>query len=289
MYQVLLVDDETSVTSSLEQWIPWKQFNMEVAAIASSGEEALKIVQTKLIHMVLTDIRMQGLGGLELCQQLHRDYPHIQILIMSGYAEFSYAQRAFKYGILGYCLKPLEYDELCMYLNRALSRLRSEEAHLSQDDFLYALLDENISNIKQFLSSANFLHPDFYISVSTSDTSLTNENGLTIRLGRRQYAYLSPTPIKEDAIWKFTHKSPKQCFGILPTKVSAEELPAKIKECQALAWQYFINPSCRICSFVNEDYANNIVKKINSFLPPHKLIGLLESIKNDPEVSVKLV
>lgn len=89
MYQVLLVDDEPSITASLMKSVNWSAFQCTVAAIASNGAQAFSIVQKQQIDIVITDIRMQQIGGLELCQLLYTQYPHIQIIVISGYAEFS--------------------------------------------------------------------------------------------------------------------------------------------------------------------------------------------------------
>jgi len=284
MYQVLLVDDEPSVTNSLKQWIPWEQFDMQIAATVSNGEDALAVISRMTIHVVITDIRMQGMGGLELCQTLYMKYPDILIMIMSGYAEFSYAQKAFKYGILGYCLKPLEYDEICLHLNRALSRLRSKESILSQDDFLNAVLDGNINSIKQFLESVHFYHTSFYVAVATTDSPLSVPQGLIIRVARREFAYLTAVPLTGKILRHFALNTKDECVGVCADKITAEQLPDMISECQTFAHQNFIDPAARVCYGVQAENANILLKEMIYFQAPNQLIGHLEKIKSSPDI-----
>lgn len=69
---------------------------------------------------------MPGLNGLELCEKLHEANPNIQIILISGYADFSYAQRAIQLGVLGYCLKPVDIQYLQKLLRQAVQNIRRE-------------------------------------------------------------------------------------------------------------------------------------------------------------------
>lgn len=120
MYQVLLADDEPSVIASLQKSIDWNGLGLELAGCAGSGREALALFGQKRIDIALLDIRMPGMSGLELCEELRRRNENIQLIIISGYAEFSYAERAIRYGVLGYCLKPLEYEQITKLLVKAV-------------------------------------------------------------------------------------------------------------------------------------------------------------------------
>lgn len=84
--------------------------------------EALCLGRRKKADIIITDIRMPGLNGLELCEKLHEANPNIQIILISGYADFSYAQRAIQLGVLGYCLKPVDIQ----YLQKLLRQARTE-------------------------------------------------------------------------------------------------------------------------------------------------------------------
>ena len=97
------------------------------------------MLESTPIDIVITDIRMANTDGLSLCQKISRMERNIQTIIISGFAEFSYAQRAISYGAVGYCLKPLEYDEIKRVLLRAVHRLKRADPQPDYDDLLDAL------------------------------------------------------------------------------------------------------------------------------------------------------
>ena len=165
MFQVLLADDEPSVTDALRRSINWAACGLEVAAVVTSGEEALACINERPIHIVITDIRMANTDGLSLCQQISRMNRGIQTIIISGFAEFSYAQKALSYGALAYCLKPLEYDELKRHLQRAVHRLR-EASHLpDHDDLLDALQNGDVPELRATLHELGLPGDAFYAAV----------------------------------------------------------------------------------------------------------------------------
>ena len=138
MHYVLLVDDEAAVTRSLQHEIDWASLNLSVAAVARNGMEALAILENRTIDIVITDIRMADYDGLSLSRQISHMNQNIQIIIISGYAEFSYAQKALSYGVIGYCLKPVEYGELTRCLHLAVRKLEHSSKSSTYDDLLVA-------------------------------------------------------------------------------------------------------------------------------------------------------
>lgn len=110
MYQVLLADDEPSVLESMKEHIDWEQYGTQAAYTALTGKQAYDILTTSTPDIAILDIRMPGYSGLELSRIISQNKLKTQVIIVSGYAEFSYAQKAIQYGVPGYCLKPVEYD-----------------------------------------------------------------------------------------------------------------------------------------------------------------------------------
>ena len=139
MYQVLIADDELSVLKSLMDGIQWEELGLTVAAAVNNGEEALQILKTGEIDIAILDIRMPGLNGLEICEKLCREQENLQLILISGYAEFSYAERAIRYGVLGYCLKPIEFEQLTRFLLKAERNCEKQNAQLPDSDLLDVL------------------------------------------------------------------------------------------------------------------------------------------------------
>lgn len=95
MYQVLIADDEPSVIESLEESLDWGALGLELAGSVGSGREAWEFCRREKVDIVILDIRMPGLNGLELCEKLRKESEEIQLIIISGYAEFSYSETDF--------------------------------------------------------------------------------------------------------------------------------------------------------------------------------------------------
>ncbi|MEI0739626.1 response regulator [Paenibacillus sp. JTLBN-2024] len=93
MIEILLVDDESYVTESIEATIPWNDLGVEKVYRADSAEAALAVLREQSIDIVVTDIRMPEIDGLELIERIEREWPHIRCMVLTGYSDFEYAKR----------------------------------------------------------------------------------------------------------------------------------------------------------------------------------------------------
>ncbi|MCQ6561335.1 response regulator [Paenibacillus mendelii] len=142
MYKVLIVDDESWVVESLKASVDWNSHGFEVVGEAYSGLEALAFIQEYKPHVVFTDIRMQGMSGLELIKKGGELPDPPKFVVVSGYAEFVYAQRALNYGASMYCLKPYDEQEIADVLKKLKKTLDSAQ-HLSETLLLQMLAEES--------------------------------------------------------------------------------------------------------------------------------------------------
>ncbi|WP_431803116.1 response regulator transcription factor [Halobacillus andaensis] len=110
--KIMIVDDEPIICQGLKFTVPWDELEAEVVAEAYDGEEALEIVQDSHVDVILTDVKMPVMDGLELSEQIHQQYPEIHMIMISGYDEFEYAKRAMRQGVKDYLLKPVDIEEL---------------------------------------------------------------------------------------------------------------------------------------------------------------------------------
>lgn len=124
MYKVLIVDDEPKVRRGLSALVPRIDPEWEVAGTATNGEEALQLVKKLLPDLVVTDIRMPRMNGLDLLSEL-KEYP-VHVVILSGYGYFEYARTAIQFGAFDFLLKPLKPDAIRDVLGRLSARLKSE-------------------------------------------------------------------------------------------------------------------------------------------------------------------
>lgn len=112
MYRILLVDDEILVRDAIRENIDWKEMDCELVGDCENGQQAAAFVQEHEVDIVLTDICMPYMDGMELSHFLHDNYPDIVIVIFSGFGEFEYAKKAIQYNVSEYMLKPVTAMEL---------------------------------------------------------------------------------------------------------------------------------------------------------------------------------
>ena len=111
MYKVIIVEDENIIRKGLVYSVPWTDLNCTVVGEASNGVEGVELISEKNPEIVILDINMPVMDGLEMLEKTYEHYNYSAI-ILSGYSDFEYAQRAIHYGVKGYLLKPLQMDEL---------------------------------------------------------------------------------------------------------------------------------------------------------------------------------
>ncbi|MEK4047837.1 response regulator transcription factor [Paenibacillus sp. FSL H8-0048] len=129
MYSVLIVDDELSIREGLATLLDWESLGYRVVDTAANAVEARHKAQLYSPDLMIVDIRMPGKDGLELIGELREDHEELHILILSGYADFSYAKRAMSYNIDNYLLKPVDEEELQLYLTGLSTILNARLAH----------------------------------------------------------------------------------------------------------------------------------------------------------------
>ncbi|OKP89753.1 response regulator transcription factor [Paenibacillus sp. P32E] len=129
MYSVLIVDDELAIREGLAALLDWESLGYQVVDTAANAIEAKQKYELYSPDLMIVDIRMPGRDGLELIQELREDDPEMHIIILSGYADFSYAKRAMTFGIDNYLLKPVDEDELHRYLSTLSAELAARVVH----------------------------------------------------------------------------------------------------------------------------------------------------------------
>jgi len=144
MYTAMIVDDEPLILKGLEKVISWEEFGIEITDKAESGEQALDILQKKEIDILITDIRMHGMSGLELLRAIREMGKHTKVIILSGYDDFQYVKKASQYGIENYLLKPIEESELIETLLHLIKKLDNEREQQVSVNESYQILRNNI-------------------------------------------------------------------------------------------------------------------------------------------------
>lgn len=127
MFRLMIVDDESSVVDGLADTIAWERIGISTVFKAYSGIEALELLQTHSIDIVISDICMPQMGGLELLQMIRTHWRRIKTIVLSGHAEFDYAKEAMALGTSDYLLKPVSDNELLERVGQSVSQLLLEQ------------------------------------------------------------------------------------------------------------------------------------------------------------------
>lgn len=163
MYRILIVDDEEIIRLGLKQAIEWEQIGFTIAGIAGSAFEALKFMEQNPIDVVLTDIRMPRMSGLELARCVTQRYPHIKIVILSGYSDFHYAQEAINYSVFAYLLKPSKEQDIINVFGK-----------------LKGVLDQERVQYERLKQNNDVLLERTLIDIITAEPEYQNEHGDTL-------------------------------------------------------------------------------------------------------------
>lgn len=126
--RVIIAEDEDLIRNNLVRKIEGLDSSIEVVGTAQNGKEALELVQAGQPDVLMTDIRMPVMDGMELIKQMHLYHPRVSKIITSGYADFEYARQAIQFGVTDYLLKPISADELRQVLSRVKTAIENEES-----------------------------------------------------------------------------------------------------------------------------------------------------------------
>ena len=121
--KLLLVDDESDVTKLLNMRLSRRGF---CCTIASSGEEALSCLNNESFHVVIMDVKMPGIGGVEALRRMQESFPQLPVILLSGHADMETAVNAMQGGAFGYLMKPVDFNELLYKIEDACAQLRLE-------------------------------------------------------------------------------------------------------------------------------------------------------------------
>lgn len=129
MYRVLIVDDEPFITEGLKHIIKWEDYGLEVCGVAFNGSEALEKIKSLRADILITDIRMPKMNGLELIRSIKELKLDTRFIVLSGYDDFEYLKESIKLGIENYLIKPVNTEELSSTLINTLDKIRSSSKY----------------------------------------------------------------------------------------------------------------------------------------------------------------
>lgn len=163
MYKLLIVDDEQIEREGMAHFIQWDKYDIQLCGTAWNGADALGKIQKDVPDIVLTDIKMPVMNGIELIQKLSETYRNIVVVVLSGYGEYEFTSQAMEYGIRHYILKPCDEDKIVAVMNDAKKEVdKRREYHTLKRELLPHAKDSGL-----------WLKPGMFFSVS--ETSKVKE------------------------------------------------------------------------------------------------------------------
>lgn len=135
MIKVLIVDDDNLVRKGLISFMPWEKFDMKVIGEARNGEKALEFLELNEVDLLLTDLAMPVMSGMELMRQVRAQYPHLFIVVLTLHQDFEYIQEALRLGAIDYIAKvQLEKESFEEVMQRIHNRILEEQKKTSQGE-----------------------------------------------------------------------------------------------------------------------------------------------------------
>lgn len=151
MYRVMLIDDEVSARSLLKASINWNELNMDVVGEASSGIEAINIIDEIRPDIAFVDINMPFMNGIEFTQVATQRYPDLNIIIMTAYDDFEYARKCVSLPVTEYMLKPFVRTEVIEVLEKLKAQLDAKDT-TNKDQFVDIEISQ-IDKVKNYILS----------------------------------------------------------------------------------------------------------------------------------------
>lgn len=189
LYKVYLLDDEPFILEGLKYIVPWEEYGFEIVGTSSNGEDGFNNIINKEIDLIITDIMMPKMTGLELISKLKKEEYSSNYLVLSAFQEFKYAKEAISMGAENYLLKPIDTDELSENLKNIYKKIKKKEENILdknivKNNLLIKLITENYEvDILDKLKELNIrFNSDKYccITIEVSDASYNVENIITM-------------------------------------------------------------------------------------------------------------
>ena len=200
--KVMIVDDEAIIREGLNYLLKDILKGYDVIGTAEHGAEALKLLKRELPQVLITDIRMPVMDGIQLCKEVRNSYPQLPIIIISGHEEFQYAKQALQLGVSDYLLKPVDRVELAVALEKLMPKEEGNQ-HIIARMQQYIVNNLNADLSLQALSEKFHLHPTYISQLYKKETNTNLNDYITEQRMQRAMQLLKGSNLKIYDIGKF--------------------------------------------------------------------------------------
>lgn len=195
--KVVIADDEKLILKNLTQIIDWQGLDCEIIGTAESGQEVMGIIESQHVDLLLTDISMPEMNGIDLLKTVNKIDHKPMVILISGYDDFKYAKEGIKNNAFDYILKPIDYEELELCVKRALNKIKKQKVSIYEHEkyAIYELItsgkvDPQINNKQALYFSVivkNYMEDIELIFTNNADfLSKWNANLFVYKLSERE-------------------------------------------------------------------------------------------------------
>ena len=149
MYKLMIVDDEAVIREGLRKNIPWTSLKVELACEAADGIEAVRLFEEFKPNIVLMDINLPFINGLDVAQKILEADADVEIIVITGHNDFEYAQKTLKIGAFDLLLKPVNPSNICCTINKACDALLAKKNERLKSQNIQKLLEDRIPLLRE--------------------------------------------------------------------------------------------------------------------------------------------
>ena len=177
MMKVVITDDEIQIRKGLKMKVDWEEEGFQIVGEASNGKETLDLLNSIDVDIVITDVRMPIMDGIEFAKQCNREFPHVKVIVLSGYSDFDYVRSSLIEGVKDYLLKPVAPDEIIESLYRIRSDIEKDKKKQLETEKMNKLVHSQLEEMKQqyILHLAKEELPDLNIALDRLQQLQLNE------------------------------------------------------------------------------------------------------------------
>jgi two-component system response regulator YesN len=282
LYRVMIVDDEPVIRKYIISFISWQALGCKVVYEARNGCEALEYIKLNHVDIIIADIRMSGMDGIELSKYICQNYPFIKVIILTAYADFAYAQSALRYNVVDFVVKTNPDEKLVEAIKKAIILIEQQK----EIEKKMKHLEDKVCN--SIIEMTEKLIIDIINGIITNPKDIENK-AKALNLDIKNYFIIAFLVLK-------THgkgNAPEHNDSILmTTQTEYNNLPFSIKKFISLALKKYNHYTATInkhllvaiVSFENSDKnanikpliitCNDILKMSNNFMKFNISIGI---------------
>ncbi|UFT98797.1 response regulator transcription factor [Radiobacillus kanasensis] len=291
--KVLIVDDEMLIRQGIMNYIDWESEGFQIIGESSNGEEALMLIEKHHPHIVITDIVMPVMNGKELVKVIKRDYPNVEVIVLSSFENFEYVHSAFQDGVVDYILKPkLTGEELLQSLHKAVRKIPDVDFCKKSYKVVPSTSETIRKVVKGYESSEAITDTMFsfsnfcFLMMYSSDHELPSRNKVISFLNKHVPSYQLEEIIREEG--ELSYLLNVDSSDLESIRDYVHQLSIKFLENREHV-QLFLHQPFSSFKYINEEYekAKGNLQQYSFYLPDQPLF-LYDELPQDNNQTLEL-